>query len=72
MQISASGENVVNMHNAIFEENVSDSSSGISQSNWVSTNLYTLRKITMPEPTVKGIDRFLKMDIVKNKKDIRY
>lgn len=71
MQISASGENVVNMHNAIFEENVSDSSSGISQSNWVSTNLYTLRKITMPEPTVKGIDRFLKMDIVKNKKDIR-
>ena len=71
MQFSSTGENVVNMHNAVINNDDSESESGISQSRWVSTDLYTLRKITMPEPTEKGIERLLKMDKVKNNKNIR-
>lgn len=73
IQVSATGENVVNMHNAVIDEVdiKNDNNDAITQSSWVTTDLYTLRKITMPEPTVKGLERLLNMDIIKNKKDIR-
>lgn len=64
---SATGENVVNKHNSIIHTDTFS----IGQGNWVSINLPTLRKITMPEPTVKGVERILNMDIVKNNKDLK-
>ena len=40
---------------------------GIPLSEWRSPSLRSFHKIMMPGPTVDGIDRLLKMDIVKNK-----
>ncbi|MFT3700849.1 MAG: hypothetical protein QM802_00640 [Agriterribacter sp.] len=67
MAKSATGENVVNMHNSVIH---SDTFS-ISQGKWIASNLPTLKKLTLPEPTVKGIDRIMNMDVVKNKKDLK-
>ncbi len=64
---SATGENVVNKHNSIVHADTFS----IGQGNWISINLPTLRKITMPEPTVKGVERLLNMDIVKSNKDLK-
>ncbi|MFT3948628.1 MAG: hypothetical protein QM763_16820 [Agriterribacter sp.] len=65
---SSTGENIVNVHNARLaeEDNIKD-----IQGAWVSSSLKTLRKISIPENTAKGIERFMSMDLVKNKKDIR-
>lgn len=65
---SPTGENVVGMHNASIIE--SDTTI-VPQGQWIGSNLSTLKKIKMPEPTVKGIERIMQMDLVKNKKDLR-
>ncbi|MGN6435218.1 MAG: hypothetical protein ACTHMM_01745 [Agriterribacter sp.] len=65
---SATGENVVGMHNgALFEKDTVT----IPQGQWINAGLPTLKKIKMPEPTVKGIERIMQMDVIKNKKDLR-
>ena len=64
---SSTGENVVNMHNAV----ISKDTFAISQGKWIPANFYTLHKMTMPEPTVQGVERILNMEIVKNNKNIK-
>lgn len=64
---SSTGENIVNMHNAIMSKDTF----AISQGKWIPANFYTLHKMTMPEPTVQGVERILNMEIVKNNKDIK-
>ncbi|HRP55559.1 hypothetical protein [Agriterribacter sp.] len=67
---SATGENVVGLHNARLRTPEKDAAV-IPQGQWISYNLPTLKKIKLPEPTVKGIQRLMEMDIVKAKKDIK-
>jgi len=67
MATSATGEDIVDMHNAAIKT----ASIAIPQGNWVGTNVKTLHKITVPEPTAKGIDRMLNLDVFRNKKDVR-
>lgn len=66
--LSAQGENIVNMHNAWL---AAKDSVAETQGGWVSSNLKTLRKMTIPKPTEEGMARLLNMDIVKQKKDIK-
>ncbi len=66
---SGTGENVVGLHNARLK---SGGASQIApQGGWIYCNLPTLKKIKLPESTVKGIERFMELDVVKNKKDIK-
>ncbi len=58
-----SGENVVNMHNAIMFRKDSNS---VDLSQWVYTDLPTLRKIKVPPPTADGIKRLMQMEMVKS------
>lgn len=68
IRVSPTNENVVDMHNAVFPRK----SDVIPQEQWVNSDLYSLRKIKMPETTLLGIHRILNMDIVKkNKKDLK-
>ncbi|HRO47883.1 hypothetical protein [Agriterribacter sp.] len=66
---SATGENVVGLHNARLKSG--GPSAVISQGEWINSNIPALKKIKLPEPTVKGIQRLLELDAAKNKKDIR-
>ena len=65
---SSTGENIVNMHNAIFK---GGEAAAKIQGAWVSSNLKTLKKIKIPEGTAEGIERLRAMDLVKNNKDIK-
>lgn len=67
ISVSPSGENQVGLHNFILkkEDETRD------QGKWVKSNLYTLRKIKMPESTVEGMNRLMTSDIVKSRKDIK-
>ncbi len=67
---SATGENVVGLHNARLRP-PGEESTIIPQGKWIYSNLPTLKKIKLPEPTVMGIQRLMELDIVKNKKDIK-
>lgn len=62
MALSPSGENLVGSHNFILREKDEDAVQG----NWVSSDLYSLRKIKIPKPTLDGIKRLINSDIVKN------
>lgn len=66
---SATGENVVGMHNARLKSK--DVERKRLQGKWVSLNLPSLKNLTLPESTAKGIQRFMAMDLLKDKKDIR-
>lgn len=65
---SPTGENIVNMHNAIFNDGAAAAE---IQGAWVNSNLKTLKKIKIPEGTADGIERLKTMDLVKNTKDIK-
>lgn len=67
---SATGENVVGLHNARLKP-LENESTVIPQSKWIYYNLPTLKKIKLPEPTVKGIQRLMALEIVKSKKHIK-
>jgi len=65
---SPSGENVVNMHNAITYKK---DPNFIDMSQWVFTDLPTLKRVKVPPPTAEGIKRLMAMDVVKNTKDMK-
>jgi hypothetical protein len=60
-----SKENVVNRHTYILSP-----SDEIPMDDWVFSNLNSFRKIRMPKLTVEGINRLLKMPMVKNNKNL--
>lgn len=64
---SPDNENLVNMYN--FK--LSDKSEIGEQSKWVKCDLHVLKGMRMPASSIDGIQRILKMDIVKKKKDLR-
>ncbi|MCC6286437.1 MAG: hypothetical protein IT249_00995 [Chitinophagaceae bacterium] len=68
VQYSATGENVVGMHNSRLNNSNDGADIAALQGGWVNSNLKTLRKIKIPEQTSKGIDRLLNMDVIKSKK----
>lgn len=63
-----SGENLVNMHNAIM---LRKDTLSVDLSQWVFTDLPTLKKIKVPPPTAEGIKRIMQMDLVKNNTDLK-
>ncbi|MCO5240361.1 MAG: hypothetical protein M9904_09915 [Chitinophagaceae bacterium] len=65
--LSPSGENLVGMHNFILREKDEDAVQG----NWVSSDLYSLRKIKVPKPTLDGVKRLINSDIVKNGENLK-
>ena len=65
---SATGENVVGLHNARVRPT---GSTAIPREKWVFYNLRTLKNITLPESTVAGLQKLMNLDIVKNKKSIK-
>lgn len=67
MALSPSGENLVGSHNFILREKDEDAVQG----NWVSSDLYSLRKIKIPKPTLDGIKRLINSDIVKNGENLK-
>lgn len=66
---SKTGENVVGLHNARLKSD--GETKKALQEKWIYCNLPTLKKIKLPESTVKGVERFMALDVVKNKKDIK-
>ena len=42
-----------------------------SDSKWIYSDIPAFKKVYLPASTVKGMDRLLKMDIVRNKKDLK-
>lgn len=67
---SATGENVVGLHNARLGGG-KKSTAIIPQGEWVSAKLPILKKIKLPEPTLQGIQRLLALNEIKTTKDIR-
>lgn len=67
LALSPSGENVVGLHNFILAEKEADAMQG----NWVSSDLYSLKRIKIPKPTLDGIRRLLNLDIVKNGNNLK-
>ncbi len=66
---SATGENVVGLHNARLKSG--EESVVVPQGEWIYADIPALKKIKLPEPTVKGIQRLLELDVVKSRKDLR-
>lgn len=68
IELSPEGENMVGINNY----NISKAGKGDSVTRWATTkSIYTLKHLRMPEESIKGIERILSMDIVKEKKDLR-
>jgi hypothetical protein len=65
--LSANGENLVGMHNFILKEKNEEGDQG----KWVTSDLYSLKKIKLPEPTVEGINRLMNSDILKTGKSLK-
>ena len=64
---SDDNENVVTMYNfKLSEENATG-----EQRKWVSSDLHVLKGMSMPASSIDGIERILKMDVVRKKKDIK-
>ncbi|HTN05778.1 hypothetical protein [Agriterribacter sp.] len=64
---SDDNENVVTMYNfKLSEENATG-----EQRKWVSSDLHVLKGMSMPASSIGGIERILKMDVVRRKKDIK-
>jgi len=62
-----SGENIVNRKTYIINPDTSD----IPMSEWVFSDLKSFKKIYMPEPAVRGIERLMNSNLVKTKKDLQ-
>lgn len=60
-------ENIVNRKTYI----ISPATGEIPASEWRFSKLSSFRKVSMPKPTVEGIERLLQMPIVKNNKNLR-
>lgn len=60
-------ENVVDRHTYILNL----SSNEIPMDDWMFAGLHSFKKIRMPKSTVEGIDRLLKMEMVKNNQNLR-
>lgn len=68
IELSPEGENMVGINNY----KLSKTDKNDSESKWATTSsIYTLKNLRMPAATIKGIERILDMDIVKEKKDLR-
>ena len=65
--LSASGENLVGMHNFILREKDDEGNQG----NWVTSDLYSLKKIKLPQSTLDGIKRLMSTDILKLGKNLK-
>lgn len=66
--VSPTGENLVNKRTYMI---VPPDSSELEMRQWVQCGLRSFDKISMPVSTAEGIQRLMKMDLVKNKKDLR-
>ncbi len=66
--VSPTGENLVNKKTYMI---VPPDSSELEMRQWVSCGLRSFEGITMPVSTAEGIQRLMKSDMVKNKKDLR-
>ena len=64
---SANGENIVNRHTYI----ISNDTTEIPMSQWTFTGLKSFNKIYLPQPTVDGIHRLMKMHGIKNNPSLR-
>ena len=62
-----SGENIVNRHTYILNQDTS----GIPMSDWIQNDIPVFKKISMPRPTVEGMNRLFRLDIIKSKKKLR-
>ncbi|MEP6712699.1 MAG: hypothetical protein ABJA37_09800 [Ferruginibacter sp.] len=65
--ISATGENIVNRKTFMLN---SVDTTDAPRSGWVFSNLKSFEKIYMPASTVAGIDRIIKMEMVKTRKNL--
>lgn len=59
--LSLDNENLVGLHNFILKEKHEQA----SNVKWVSSNLYTLKNMKLPQTTLEGIKRIMDLDIVK-------
>lgn len=64
---SASGENMVGIHNFILKEKDEEGDQG----KWKVSDLYTLKKIKLPKSTLDGIERLMSSDIVKSGNNLK-
>ena len=62
-----SGENIVNRKTYIIDTDTAD----IPMTEWIYSDLPSFKKIYMPAPTVRGIERLMNSDLVKSKKDLQ-
>ena len=68
IELSPEGENMVGMSNF----RLSKASANELQDKWVKTDAFlTLKGVKMPESTIRGMERLLKMNVVKEKEDIK-
>jgi len=66
--VSSAGENLVNRKTYMIRP---VDSSEVEMTKWVYSGLKSFEKISMPPSTVEGMNRLMKMDIVKNGKELR-
>lgn len=62
-EMVSNSENVVNRKTYILNKDTGS----IPQSQWIYSNLKSFKKIYMPAPTVHGIERIMKLDVLKTK-----
>ncbi len=69
IELSPEGENMVGINNyKLAKADKKDS----DDSRWTTTTgIYTLKNVKMPDATMRGIERILNLDIVKEKKNLR-
>ncbi len=65
---SPTGENVVNMHNAVMPRRDTNL---VEMNEWIYTDLPTLKGIKVPPPSAEGIKRIMNMDLVKSGRDLK-
>lgn len=64
---SPTGENMVGINNFILKTK----SHGLAQSQWISSDIYSLKGIRLPKLTIDGIKRLLNSDLVKQHKELK-
>jgi hypothetical protein len=65
--ISSTGENVVNRKTYMISPDTSE----VPMNKWVQSDLPVFHKILMPQPTVDGINRLMRMNLVKEHKNLK-
>jgi hypothetical protein len=64
---TTSRENIVNRNTYKLGRDTAE----IPMSKWTYSNLSSLRKIYLPKPTIEGVNRLLRMDLLKSGKPLR-